>query len=205
MSGLARIAAWRGEIAPAFHLQSEALDGFRRMRADDLVLDALVRLVEIHVLNGDSSAAMIAVGEAGSALAALGDVPVVPAMLARLRGRALARWTCDGSGEAFERAWNWRPSTASRTKLPSHPWALAERTATTNASPPHTLSRELGVVAASRFLVGDSEVGGVADPPSAGEFDDRNHSVVAVAQAPSVEALGTPRRAPKRRTELRRR
>jgi tetratricopeptide (TPR) repeat protein len=88
ISGLSRIAAWRGNTADALQLQLEALKGFRELGADDFVVDSLVRLVEIHVFAGDSGAALTAAGDAARALANLGDVPVLPATLARLTARA---------------------------------------------------------------------------------------------------------------------
>jgi class 3 adenylate cyclase/tetratricopeptide (TPR) repeat protein len=89
VSGLSRIRAWRGDISEALHLQSEALRGFRDLDADDYALDSMVRMVEIHVLGEDATAALAAADEAAAALARLGDVPVIPATLARLRARAL--------------------------------------------------------------------------------------------------------------------
>ena len=89
ISGLSRIAAWRGAMDEALALQSEALSGFRELRADDFVADSLVRLVEIHVLAGDAPSALSAAGEASKAVARLGDVAVVPATLSRLTARAL--------------------------------------------------------------------------------------------------------------------
>ena len=89
ISGLSRIAAWRGEIAEALALQLEALKGFRDLRADDLVVDSLVRLVEIHVVSGDAPAALSAAAEASKAMVHLGTMPVVPATLARLKARAM--------------------------------------------------------------------------------------------------------------------
>jgi tetratricopeptide (TPR) repeat protein len=88
-SGLARISAWRGDVAGALLLQNEALAGFERLRADDLVFDSIVRLVEIHVCAGDAQAALTEARRADAALARLGAVPVVPATLERLRARAL--------------------------------------------------------------------------------------------------------------------
>ncbi len=88
-SGLSRIAAWQGRTADALRLQSEALTGFRELKADDLVADSLVRVVEIHVIAGDFSAAIAAADAAAKAVSALGKVPVLPATLARLRARAL--------------------------------------------------------------------------------------------------------------------
>ncbi len=89
LSGLSRIAAWQGRPEEALGLQSEALTGFRELGADDLAVDSLVRLVEIHVIAGDASAALNAADEAATALSRLGDVAVLPATLARLRARAL--------------------------------------------------------------------------------------------------------------------
>ena len=88
VSGLSRIAAWRGEIAEALALQTDALTGFRAFRADDQVVDSLVRLVEIHVLAGDAGA-LTAHDVAAAAVDRLGEVAVIPATLARLRARAL--------------------------------------------------------------------------------------------------------------------
>jgi tetratricopeptide (TPR) repeat protein len=89
ISGLSRIAAWRGETTHALQLLAEALQGFRALGADDLVVDSLVRLVEIHLLAGDAPAALSAALEAQAALAQLGDMAVVPATLSRLTARAL--------------------------------------------------------------------------------------------------------------------
>ncbi len=89
ISGLSRIAAWQGKTAEALRLQAQALSGFRELGSDDLVVDSLVRLVEVHLLAGDASAALAAADEATNALARLGELPVVPATLARLKARAL--------------------------------------------------------------------------------------------------------------------
>jgi tetratricopeptide (TPR) repeat protein len=89
ISGLSRVAAWRGETAQALELQLTALEGFRSLAADDYVLDSLVRLVEIHALAGDADAALVAADSAAAKLTDLGTVPVVPSTLARLRARPL--------------------------------------------------------------------------------------------------------------------
>jgi tetratricopeptide (TPR) repeat protein len=88
-SGLSRVFAWRGEIEEAIRLQSEALDGFRSLGAVDYVADSLLRMVEIHVIAHDADAAWCFADEAALALAELGEVPVLPATLSRLRGQAL--------------------------------------------------------------------------------------------------------------------
>jgi tetratricopeptide (TPR) repeat protein len=88
-SGLARVAAWQGRLEDALSLQCEALSGFRDLGADDMVVDSLIRLVEIHVLSGDVPAALASAAEASRGLAHLGAVPVLPATLARLTGRAM--------------------------------------------------------------------------------------------------------------------
>jgi tetratricopeptide (TPR) repeat protein len=89
ISGLSRIAAWRGDVELALELQSKALSGFQALRADPLVADSLLRLVEIHVIAGDAGAALALSDEASKVLEALGEVPVMPSTLARLRARAL--------------------------------------------------------------------------------------------------------------------
>jgi tetratricopeptide (TPR) repeat protein len=89
MSGLSRIALWKGRIDEALDLQQQALDGFRRLRSDDLVVDSLVRLVEIRVLAGDGSAALAVADDAALALKNLGGNSGIAATLARLRARAL--------------------------------------------------------------------------------------------------------------------
>jgi class 3 adenylate cyclase/tetratricopeptide (TPR) repeat protein len=89
ISGLSRVAAWRGHIAEALDLQEQALRGFRDLRAADLVADSLVRLAEVHVIAGDAPAALATVKKARDALADLRDVPVLPATIARLEARAL--------------------------------------------------------------------------------------------------------------------
>ena len=107
-SGLSRIAAWRGESERALAMQSEALEGFRALGADDLVADSLVRIVEIHVIAGDADAALAATERARRALDGLGEVPVLPATLARLHARALL--LSDRTEEArleFEHARAW--------------------------------------------------------------------------------------------------
>jgi class 3 adenylate cyclase/tetratricopeptide (TPR) repeat protein len=88
ISGLSRIAAWRGDVERAHTLQSEALTGFTQLGADDLAADSLVRLVEIAVVSENWPRALEAAAVAETALGALGEVPVLPAMLCRLRGRA---------------------------------------------------------------------------------------------------------------------
>ena len=89
ISGLSRISSWRGETEEALRLQGEALQGFRDLGADDLVLDSLVRIVEIYVIAGEASAALTASEVASKALARHGAVAVIPATLARLTARAL--------------------------------------------------------------------------------------------------------------------
>ena len=89
ISGLSRIAAWRGDTARALALQQDALRGFRDLGADDFVVDSLVRLVEIHVLSGDVEAALASASDAERALRRLGAVAVLPATLARFTARAL--------------------------------------------------------------------------------------------------------------------
>ncbi len=104
ISGLSRIALWRGDIVDAQRMQSEALEGFRQLGADDLVADSLLRMVEIHVIAGDAPAALTAADEAASALDHLGDVPVLPANLARLRAQALVlSGRPDEARDQFER------------------------------------------------------------------------------------------------------
>lgn len=88
VSGLSRIAAWRGRSADALRLQSDALQRFRDLGAEDSVADSLVRLVEIHVLAGDDAPALDAADEARRMLDQVGDVPVLSATLARLEARA---------------------------------------------------------------------------------------------------------------------
>jgi tetratricopeptide (TPR) repeat protein len=80
-SGLARIAAWRGRGAEALELQTDSLREFRELDSQDHVVEALVRLVEIHVLAGEAAAAaaLDAAAEARRALEGDGDVPVLPA------------------------------------------------------------------------------------------------------------------------------
>jgi tetratricopeptide (TPR) repeat protein len=69
-------------------LQGQALAGFREIGAVDLVADSLVRLAEIHVIAGDTAAAFEAAERARVAITKLGDVPMLPATLHRLRARA---------------------------------------------------------------------------------------------------------------------
>jgi tetratricopeptide (TPR) repeat protein len=105
ISGLSRIAAWEGRNAEALSLQLEALNGFRELRSDYLVLDSLVRLVEIYVLGGDAPAALAAAADAARTLARLGNVAVVPATLARLTaGALLLAGRRDEARNAFEKA-----------------------------------------------------------------------------------------------------
>lgn len=89
ISGLSRVAAWRGDTAEAFTLQTDALSGLRKLGADDLVADSLIRLVEIHVIAGDADAALVTADQAATALGGLGEVPIMLTTLARLRARAL--------------------------------------------------------------------------------------------------------------------
>ena len=90
VSGLSRIAAWRGRSDDALRLQTEALERFRELGAQDNVVDSLVRLVEIHVLAGEqaATAALGAAAEARRVLERDGDVPVLSGTLARLEARA---------------------------------------------------------------------------------------------------------------------
>ena len=105
ISGLSRIAAWRGKIDQALRLQNESLIGFRELRADDLVVDSLVRLVEIHVIAGDSTTALSVAGEAVTLLAQRGEMAVIEASLARLTARALVlEGEAREAREMFERA-----------------------------------------------------------------------------------------------------
>jgi len=105
MSGLSRIAAWQGDVRAALDQQQAALDGFTEIKADELVVDSLARLTEIHVLAGDAAAALAAASSASAILAGLGDAAVVPAMLARLEARALLLdGRADEARVAFERA-----------------------------------------------------------------------------------------------------
>jgi class 3 adenylate cyclase/tetratricopeptide (TPR) repeat protein len=105
ISGLSRIVAWRGDVDEAMRMQSEALEGFRKLGAADLFADSLLRIVEIRVISGDADAALTAVEEAAAALEDLGDVPVLPATLARLRGQALVlSGRPDEARSQFERA-----------------------------------------------------------------------------------------------------
>ena len=89
ISGLSRVAAWSGDVEQAAQLQATALAGFHALASDDYVVDSLLRTAEIAVLRDSPVEALAALDEAAAALAKLGDVPVVPATLARLRGRAL--------------------------------------------------------------------------------------------------------------------
>ncbi len=61
-------------------LQLSALEGFRELGADDYVRESLVRMVEIHVLEGEAAAAAAleaaAAGPAGAG--GNGEVPVLP-------------------------------------------------------------------------------------------------------------------------------
>jgi tetratricopeptide (TPR) repeat protein len=88
VSGLSRIAAWRGDTGRALALQEEALAGFEDMGAVDLIADSLVRMVEIHLIAGEYPSALAVAERARQALIDLGDVPILPATLHRLRGRA---------------------------------------------------------------------------------------------------------------------
>ena len=99
ISGLSRIAAWRGSTADALRLQTEALERFRELGSQDNVVDSLVRLVEIHVLAGETAAAaaLAAAREARHVLEGAGDVPVLPGTLSRLEARA-RRLTGDVAG-----------------------------------------------------------------------------------------------------------
>ena len=88
ISGLSRIASWRGNSSNALRLQSDALARFRGLGADDLVVDSLVRLIEIHLLADETTAALEAAAEAREALERIGDIPVLSRTLARLEARA---------------------------------------------------------------------------------------------------------------------
>jgi tetratricopeptide (TPR) repeat protein len=89
LSGLSRIAAWRGHVETATELQRDALAGFRSLGAAEFVTDSLIRTVEIQILAGDSTAAIATADDAAVSLAGLGAVLVLPATLSRLRGQAL--------------------------------------------------------------------------------------------------------------------
>ena len=88
LSGLSRIAAWRGQIAEALGLQAEALRGFGELHADDLVADSLARLAEVHAIAGDGAATQHALTQARDTISNLRDVPVLAATLSRLEARA---------------------------------------------------------------------------------------------------------------------
>jgi tetratricopeptide (TPR) repeat protein len=98
VSGLSRVAAWRGDVERGHGLQREALAGFRELGADDYVADSLVRLVEIAVISENWPGALEAAEVAAATLGALGEVPVLPAMLCRLRGRTFE--ALERTGEA---------------------------------------------------------------------------------------------------------
>jgi class 3 adenylate cyclase/tetratricopeptide (TPR) repeat protein len=105
LSGLSRIAAWRGGTDDALRLQTEALAGFVELGAVDFVVDSLVRLVEVHLLAGDTAAALEAAERASAALDELGEVAVLPATLFRLRARVhLASGRVDDARADFARA-----------------------------------------------------------------------------------------------------
>jgi len=88
ISGLSRVAAWRGDLSEALDLQLEALTGFRELQADDHVADSLVRLVEIHVLAARADEALTTARDAATQVGRLGEIAVLPATLARLTARA---------------------------------------------------------------------------------------------------------------------
>jgi tetratricopeptide (TPR) repeat protein len=100
MSGLSRVAAWRGDTELGRTLQSEALAGFRILGADDYAADSLVRQVEIAVIAEDWTGALALADATDHAITALGDIPVLPAMLCRLRGRALEAMHRGGEARA---------------------------------------------------------------------------------------------------------
>jgi ATP/maltotriose-dependent transcriptional regulator MalT len=105
ISGLARIAAWRGQLDEALDLQTTALAGFQELHADDQIADALVRLAEIHVLRGEPDTALVVLRDADVVLARLPDVTVLPATQLRWRARALlASGDIDAARSAFARA-----------------------------------------------------------------------------------------------------
>ncbi|MEO6572085.1 MAG: tetratricopeptide repeat protein, partial [Ilumatobacteraceae bacterium] len=89
-SGLSRIAAWRGRNSEALQLQTEALERFRELGAEEYAVESLVRLVEIHVLAGEAAAvaAQQAADEARRVLGSAGEIPVVGGTLSRLEARA---------------------------------------------------------------------------------------------------------------------
>lgn len=89
LSGLSRIASWRGDAELAMELQRDALAGFRSLGAINFVADSLIRTVEIQVIAGNPAAALTTVVEASASLAELGEIAVLPATLERLHGQAL--------------------------------------------------------------------------------------------------------------------
>lgn len=98
-SGLARIAAWRGDTETAVGLEQAAIDGFGRLGASDLEFDSLVRMVEIQLLHGDPEAALAIADRAARAGGARAATPTGRATLERLRARVLV--ALDRPDEAY--------------------------------------------------------------------------------------------------------
>jgi class 3 adenylate cyclase/tetratricopeptide (TPR) repeat protein len=106
-SGLARVAAWTGDLERALELQTAALGRFEELGAGDYVVDALARLAEIHLLRAlaEVERATEVLDRADREVGEHGEVAVVPATLARLRAYALIqRGRIDGARAMLDRA-----------------------------------------------------------------------------------------------------
>ncbi len=191
ISGLSRIALWQGRVDEALQLQEEALRGFRRLRSDDLVVDSLVRLVEVRVLAGDTVAALAAADEAAKALANLGGTPVVAATLARYTARALLQaGRIEEARQSFDTALRVATADGSSYEIALALMGLGRIDGDDDrvSDGSRAASRVGRCRPAARLLVGHSEVGHVGHSTSAGQLDGGDHLVVAIPKPAGIES-----------------
>ncbi|MCC6226356.1 MAG: AAA family ATPase [Microthrixaceae bacterium] len=89
VSGLARIAAWRGDLAGARASYDEVIEEFRRLGAEDYEADTLVRIAEWHLLAGSPEAALEVLDAAHAQSGRLGDPAMLAAAVERATGDAM--------------------------------------------------------------------------------------------------------------------
>jgi class 3 adenylate cyclase/tetratricopeptide (TPR) repeat protein len=92
-SNLGRVAARSGRYADAMALYAEALDGFRAKQAEVQAVETEARMAEAALLGGRPEEALERSDRTLERVDARGGLPVLRAMLLRIRGWALAR--CD--------------------------------------------------------------------------------------------------------------
>ncbi len=146
VSGLSRVAAWRGRSAEALRLQTDALSRFGELGADELVVDSLIRLVEIHVLAGEAAA--LAANEAAE------EARRMLAAQCRHCGHAGDTAPTRGSCEAARWGRRRRPSVARRRARTRDPTGIHLRTSARFARPRSPRRRHRSRRPSSRAAVG---------------------------------------------------